>query len=134
MDRSLDIIRQHRRVRQHAINQFVFYAQENDYQGLKRMIELEHFTEINRCINKFNGYNALIVAVLKKHYKIVKYLLSIGADIYHETSHGYTAVYYSRISGNQHLERYLIKKNKLFNKTSNNGTNETTQRKAQEAQ
>ena len=123
---TLDIIRQHRRIRQYAINQFVSFAEERYLKGMKRMIELEHFTEINGCINTFNGYNALIVAVLKKHYKIVKYLLSIGADIYHETSHGYTAVYYSRISGNQHLERYLIKKynNKKLN-INNNGILQT---------
>lgn len=110
MNPSFDIIRQLRRVRQHAINQFVSYAEEGYLIEMKRMIELEHFMDTNECINKFNGYNALMIAVLKKHYKIVKYLLSIGADIYHETSHGYTAVYYSRISGNKHLERYLIKK------------------------
>jgi len=129
MFQTLDIIRQHRRVRQHAINQFVSYAEEGYLEHMKRMVEKEHFSDINECINKFNGYNALMIAVLKKHYKIVKYLLSIGADIYHETSHGYTAVYYSQISVNKKLERYLIKKNKRNKLNTNNGKSS-----AQEAQ
>lgn len=108
--KTLDIVRQHRRIRQYAINQFVRYAEDGYLDGMKRMVRQENFRDINECVNKFNGYNALMIAVVKKHYKIVKYLLSVGADVEHETIHGFTALYYSHISGNQKLKRYLIKK------------------------
>lgn len=55
-----------------------------------------------------HGHTCLMIACYKKHFKIAKYLLSIGADVNRKSSKGNTALHDCAESGSLEILQLLI--------------------------
>ena len=75
-------------------------TKNGDLVALKKMIE-DGFEDINGLDE--NGKAPIVVAIFHKHYKIVEYLLEIGANVNVQAINGFTPLHAAVDIGHQDI-------------------------------